>query len=90
MTPGCAHSPPASLGPVVVETTPIRCPELDPSLAAEAKRRTPRPAPPLGPAEVRAWINKLEVSERRKGELLAFAVVEYERCRTGGTTPPSS
>ena len=101
MIHGCAQSPPpASLGPVVVETTPIRCPELDAKLKLEAKRRTARPTPTpivrpdgstkLGhsPDAIRRWISALEVSEDRKGQLLDFAIAEYERCRSGA--PPAS
>ena len=78
------------VAPVVVDLAAERCPEADPRARAELARLTPRPAPDVsiedGPrglsrSATQAWIDRLEVSERRKSAAgLGFADA-LDRCR---------
>lgn len=83
---------------MVVDLTATRCPELDPSLEAEFRRKTTRPKPDIkaedgslghSKAQVREWIDRLEMSEVTKNLAGDTVVSSYGRCRVGVSEPPS-
>ena len=89
--PGCGPEGPVSwTAPVVVDLTPVRCPELDQKTVAEFRRTTPRPAGPLNKDDVRKWIDTLELSERRKNARGQQVIEEFERCRNAAQSAVTS
>lgn len=71
--------------PVVVEVAPIRCPELDAKLKETMRYRVPRPKPPLGKNDVRAWLDRHEIEEERKIAAGEIIIREHETCRNPKT-----
>lgn len=89
--------------PVVVDLAAYRCPDLDPAVRAEFARTTPRPGldtadtdgtPSLSRDAGRKWIDRLEVSERRKNGTGLSLADEYDRCRArtvpAAPSPPAA
>jgi hypothetical protein len=66
---------------LAVDLAPIRCPDPDKKLKAEAKRVTPPPAGPLMAGTTKALIDSFRASELRKNAALARSLGEYDRCR---------
>lgn len=76
--------------PGLLERIKARCPELPPADLAELKARTPRPPAPVSKGEVRAWIDRLESGERRKGEAGERIARSYDACRGVAIAPTGS
>lgn len=73
--------------PIVVELGPARCADVDSRVEAEFARSTSRPAGPVTKDGVRAWVDKLEVSESRKNAVGRQLIAEYKQCRAGTIQP---
>lgn len=83
----CAKEPPVEkvvLSPVVVDSAPVRCVDVD---AREFLKRTSRPTPPLDKDATRAWIDKLEASEDRKNAAGQRLLKDYAACKGKIETP---
>lgn len=95
MLVGCALNPPQQsaelaqplAAPVVVDAAPVRCSPAD---TTEFKKTTPRPAPDvvtpagdqaLSKEATRAWIDRLEGSERSKNAAGLRTARDLESCR---------
>lgn len=83
-------SPQADLARVVVDTAPIRCPDVDPRV--ERALAEPFPAPPpsrpladgrsgLDDDAKRAWIDRAEQLDARKTAAGQRAVADLKACR---------
>lgn len=89
--PGCGPDGPVRLdAPAVVSLAPVRCPEPDRRAKVEFARTTPRPGGAVDKDGVRAWIDKLEISERRKNAHGRQLIAELERCRGDTTSDATS
>ena len=84
---GCAASPAARPPPpslveneaAILARIHARCPPLGDTSALAAT--VARPPAPVSKAAVRAWIDRLEVSDARKGAIGKAAVAAYAACR---------
>jgi hypothetical protein len=86
---GCAKEAPPPEVPVV-ELSTFRCPPIDDGARNAILHRVPRPKGAVSKADVRRWVDSLEVDAERKIEAGMLIMREYDDCRDGGSGEPAS